>query len=130
MRSTSKAVVGTAVKFDVRFSITAKQNKQVKAAIDAIPEADWSPIPYWLRPRRKSRPPTSPRPRTCCSPPPPTPGEVRLVVRRTRPTPGSQLALLVDWDYHAFVTDRDLPNWPRSKPTTGATPSSNKPSPS
>ena len=31
------------------------------------------------------------------------------MVRRTRPTPGSQLALLVDWSYHAFVTDRDLP---------------------
>jgi hypothetical protein len=26
---------------------------------------------------------------------------VRLVVRRVRPTPGSQLALFTDWDYHA-----------------------------
>jgi hypothetical protein len=26
-----------------------------------------------------------------------------------RPTPGSQLALFTAWDYHAFVTDRDLP---------------------
>ncbi len=25
------------------------------------------------------------------------------------PTPGSQLALFTTWDYHAFVTDRDLP---------------------
>jgi len=32
---------------------------------------------------------------------------VRLVVRRVRPTPGSQLALFTAWDYHAFVTDRD-----------------------
>jgi hypothetical protein len=32
---------------------------------------------------------------------------VRLVVRRVRPTPGSQLALFTDWDYHAMVTDRD-----------------------
>jgi Transposase DDE domain group 1 len=31
---------------------------------------------------------------------------VRLVVRRVRPTPGSQLALFTDWDYHAMVTDR------------------------
>ena len=35
--------------------------------------------------------------------------QVRLVVRRVRPTPGSQLALFTAWDYHAFVTDRDLP---------------------
>ena len=32
---------------------------------------------------------------------------MRLVVRRVRPTPGSQLALFTEWDYHAFVTDRD-----------------------
>jgi hypothetical protein len=35
--------------------------------------------------------------------------QVRLVVRRVRPTPGSQLALFTTWDYHAFVTDRDPP---------------------
>jgi len=34
---------------------------------------------------------------------------VRLVVRRVRPTPGSQLALFTTWDYHAFITDLDLP---------------------
>src|SRR3972149_5336632 len=31
---------------------------------------------------------------------------VRLIVRRVRPTPGSQLAAFVLYDYHAFVTDR------------------------
>ncbi len=31
---------------------------------------------------------------------------VRLIVRRVKPTPGSQLALLVDYAFHAFVTDR------------------------
>jgi hypothetical protein len=35
--------------------------------------------------------------------------QVRLVVRRVRPTPGSQLALFTAWDYHAFITDRTLP---------------------
>ena len=35
-----------------------------------------------------------------------TPSTVRLVVRRVRPTPGTQLALFTTWDYHAFVTDR------------------------
>jgi len=34
-------------------------------------------------------------------------GPVRLIVRRVRPTPGSQLALLTLYDYHAFITDRD-----------------------
>ena len=33
--------------------------------------------------------------------------EVRLIVRRVRPTPGTQLALFTNWDYHAMVTDRD-----------------------
>jgi hypothetical protein len=32
---------------------------------------------------------------------------VRLIVRRVRPTPGSQLALLTLYDYHAFITDRE-----------------------
>ena len=31
---------------------------------------------------------------------------VRLIVRRVRPTPGSQLALLATYSYHAFITDR------------------------
>jgi hypothetical protein len=34
---------------------------------------------------------------------------VRLIVRRVRPTPGSQLALFTTWDYHAFVTDQTGP---------------------
>ena len=31
---------------------------------------------------------------------------VRLIVRRVRPTPGSQLALFATYSYHAFITDR------------------------
>ena len=34
----SKAVIRTATKFDVRFSITARQDKRIRAAIDAIPD--------------------------------------------------------------------------------------------
>ncbi|MEX1171678.1 MAG: transposase [Chloroflexota bacterium] len=30
-----------------------------------------------------------------------------MIVRRVKPTPGSQLAAFVLYDYHAFVTDRD-----------------------
>jgi len=33
--------------------------------------------------------------------------EVRLIVRRVKPTPGSQLALFSTYDYHAFITDRE-----------------------
>src|SRR5450759_6028208 len=32
---------------------------------------------------------------------------VRLIVRRVRPTPSSQLALFALYDFHAFITDRD-----------------------
>ncbi len=44
----SKTVLATAAKFDVRFSITARQDKPVRAAIDTIPDHAWQPIPYWL----------------------------------------------------------------------------------
>ena len=32
---------------------------------------------------------------------------VRLIVRRVKPTPGSQLALFTTYYYHAFTTDRE-----------------------
>ena len=32
---------------------------------------------------------------------------VRLIVRRVKPTPGSQLALFATYRYHGFITDRD-----------------------
>ena len=32
---------------------------------------------------------------------------MRLIVRRVKPSPGSQLALLVNYSYHAFITDRE-----------------------
>ena len=32
---------------------------------------------------------------------------VRLIVRRFKPTPGSQLALFTSYSYHAFITDRE-----------------------
>ena len=32
---------------------------------------------------------------------------VRLIVRRVKPTPGSQLALFAIYSYHGFITDRD-----------------------
>ena len=32
---------------------------------------------------------------------------VRLIVRRVKPAPGSQLALFASYSYHGFITDRD-----------------------
>lgn len=102
----SKTVLGTARKFNVRFSITARQDRKVRAAIEAIPEQAWSPIPYWLSTPEVSGADVAETDYTAFA------GTkqaitVRLIVRRVRPTPGSQLALFTTWDYHAFVTDRD-----------------------
>ena len=32
---------------------------------------------------------------------------MRLIVRRVKPTPDSQLALFARYSYHGFITDRD-----------------------
>lgn len=104
----SKAVLHTAVKFDVRFSVTVRQDNRIRAAIDAIDESAWQPIPYWLSTPEVSGADVAETTYTAFS------GgankdaiAVRLIVRRVRPTPGSQLALFTTWDYHAFVTNRD-----------------------
>ena len=75
----------------VRYSITVRQTKTVRAAIAAIPEVDWVQIAY-------------------------LPGGVaqvaetryrgdRLIVRRVRNL-GDQQQLFPTWRYHAFVTNR------------------------
>ena len=48
---------------------------------------------------------------------------VRLIVRRVKPTPGSQLALFVNYSYHGFITDREGTPW-SWRPTISATPRS------
>ena len=105
----AKKVLATAAKFDVRFSVTARQDKRVRAAIDAIPESAWQPIPYWLSTPEVSGADIAEIPFTVFASDKRHARQVRLVVRRVRPTPGSQLALFTAWDYHAFVTDRTLP---------------------
>ena len=42
------AVVALCRQLDVRFSITIRQHKSLRKLIEAIPEADWRPIPYWM----------------------------------------------------------------------------------
>jgi hypothetical protein len=96
------AVVKVCRVMGVRFSITVRQHRGLRRLIEAIPSEAWVPIPYWIgggadvaetvytpfADREDAVP-------------------VRLIVRRVKPTPGSQLALLTLYDYHAFITDRD-----------------------
>jgi Transposase DDE domain group 1 len=44
----SPAVLLTARKFDVRFSVTVRRNRRIRAAIAGIDESAWTLIPYWL----------------------------------------------------------------------------------
>ena len=97
------AVVAVCRKTKVRFSITIRQRASLRNLIEAIPEADWTSIPYLDGRRRRCG-----RDHLC---PPfkvsPTPHRCGLIVRRVKPTPGSQLALFASYSYHGFITDRD-----------------------
>ena len=96
------ALVAVCRAMDVRFSITIRQHARMRNIIEAIPEEDWMPIPYWMDGAAdvaettytpfQSEPDAAP---------------ARLIVRRVKPTPGSQLALFAAYSYHGFITDRD-----------------------
>ena len=95
-------VVAVCRRTDVRFSITIRQHRNVRRLIEAIPDEVWAPIPYWLDGGADVAETTyTPFAQEKDAVP------VRLIVRRVRPTPGSQLAAFVLYDYHAFITDRD-----------------------
>ena len=42
------AVVAVCRRMDVRFSIAIRQRASLRNLIEAIPEEDWTPIPYWM----------------------------------------------------------------------------------
>ena len=42
------SAVSVCRKMDVRFSVTIRQHKSLRNRIEAIPEEDWTPIPYWM----------------------------------------------------------------------------------
>ncbi len=96
------AVVAVCRRMDVRFSITIRQHKSLHNLIEAIPEDAWTPIPCWMDGAAdvaettytpfQSEPDAAP---------------VRLIVRRVKPAPGSQLTLFATYSYHGFITDRD-----------------------
>ena len=41
-------VVAACREMDVRFSITIRRRASLRDLIEAIPEEDWTPIPYWM----------------------------------------------------------------------------------
>ncbi len=98
----NRAIVAACRKLSVRFSITVRQHASLRNLIEAIPEADWTPIPYWMEGAADVAETTY---TPFQSEPDAVP--VRLIVRRVKPTPGSQLALFTTYSYHAFITDRD-----------------------
>jgi hypothetical protein len=101
----SRAFVTACRDHDVAFSVTVKSNiTAIRRAIDQIDESAWVSIPYWLDGGADVAETTYTAFKK-------TKDEVtlRLIVRRVRPTPGSQLALDVVFAYHAILTDRDEP---------------------
>ena len=95
-------IVAVCRKMDVRFSITIRQHPRLRNLIEAIPETDWTPIPYWMDGAADVA-------ETIYTPfdSQPDDAPVRLIVRRVKPTPGSQLALFTNYSYHGFITDRE-----------------------
>ena len=130
------AIVAVCRKMDVRYSITVRQQARLRNIIEAIPETDWTPIPYWMDGAAdvaeatyvpfQDEPDAAP---------------VRLIVRRVQPTPGSQLPLFAGTAVGgrsrcpsspataitaSSPTETGRPwNW---RPTIGATPRSRTPS--
>ena len=95
-------VVAACREMDVRFSITIRQRARLRNLIEAIPEDAWTPIPYWMDGAADVAETTyTPFQAEADAAP------VRLIVRRVKPAPGSQLALFATYSYHGFITDRD-----------------------
>ena len=96
------AVVAVCRKQDVRFSITIRQQPNVRRLIEAIAEEGLDADPVLaagaarMSPRRPTRRSSTRRmPPRCGS-----------SCGASRPTPGSQLALFTSYSYHAFISDR------------------------
>jgi hypothetical protein len=77
------------------YSIGVRQQKHIKAAITAIPETDWLPLPDYPEDGEAQIAQTMI-------------GTQRLIVRRTRLL-GEQAELWPDWRHFAFLTNRTCP---------------------
>ena len=98
----SHAIVAACRDKSVRFSITVRQHQTLRNLIEAIPEEEWTPIPYWMEGAADvAETEYTPFGSELDAVP------VRLIVRRVKLTPGSQLALIATYSYHAFITDRE-----------------------
>jgi hypothetical protein len=98
----SHSVVAMCRRLKVRYSVTVRQHKGLRTLIEAIPEHAWTPIPYWIDGGADvAETVYTPFADQKAAVP------VRLIVRRVRPTPGSQLGFFTTYDFHAFITDRD-----------------------
>jgi hypothetical protein len=100
----SRAFVTACQHHDVAFSVTVDKNSAIRRAIGQIDESAWVPIPYWFDGGADVAETTYTAFKGTTDQ-----VELRLIVRRVRPTPGSQLALDVVFDYHAILTDRTEP---------------------
>ena len=96
------AIVAVCRDKDLRFSSTVRPHSRLRNLSEAIPETDWTPLSYWMDGAADVAE-TTYVPFESKSDATP----VRLIVRRVQPTPGSQLALFVNYSYYGFITDRD-----------------------
>ena len=96
------ALVSVCRDMDVRFSITIRQHARSRNLIEAIPEREWTPLPYCMDGAAGVAETTYVPFRSA-----PDAAPVWLIVRRVKPTPGSQLALLASYSYHGFITNRE-----------------------
>ena len=97
------SVVSVCCKLNVRFSITIRQHKGLRNLIEAIPEADWTSIPYWMDGAGDVA-------ETTCTPfqTRPDAAPVRLIVSGgSSPRRVPNCALFATYSYHGFITDRD-----------------------
>ena len=93
------AVVAVCRRINVR-SITIRQHKSLHNLIEAIPEMPGRP--YWMDGAADVSRDHLIHPFQAEADASPV-----LIVRRVKPTPGSQLALFAKYSYHGFITDRD-----------------------
>ena len=84
--------MSTAARFDGRLPSTARQDTRV---IVAIGDDAWQPIPYWLSTPEVSGAEIAEIPFTAFAGDKRHTRQVRLIVRRVRRTPGSQVVLFV-----------------------------------
>ena len=85
--------------------VRSKTDVEAQGAVVAITRAAMKAldaIPYWMDGAADMAD-------TRCTPfeTEPDAAPVRLIVRRVKPTPGSQLALFANYSYHGCITDRD-----------------------